>query len=180
LKRFYPSNRNRELDTKGKLMASQGTKTAKEIRNLRKTRIRGRTPTAIEEILFEFAKESIKNSVSQSIEFNKTMLSLTATFATLMATIFGLVGTGSTVLILNLPLRSSLGFSVLLMLLSSICFAIGYYPQPIKINPHIVSTIKITRDKLILSRRRWSFFGIVFFCNSILALLVGLVWFNVN
>ena len=49
---------------------------------------KGRIPSPLEEVLLEFGKELVKDSVTQSVEFNKTMLGLTATFSTLMASSF--------------------------------------------------------------------------------------------
>lgn len=92
----------------------------------------GRIPSPLEDSLLEFGKDLFRDSLAQSVEFHKTMLGLTATFATLMASVFSVLVFGSTNQQINKSERVFLIIPVLFMLLSGICFALGYYPRTIQ------------------------------------------------
>jgi hypothetical protein len=141
---------------------------------------RGRMPSPLEEVLIDFGKNLIKDSVTQSIEFNKTMLSLTATFATLMASTFGILVLGLKNKLPGAFQRTFLIIPVLMMLLSSICFALGYYPRHLKIRLQILKSIEEARDRLLRERRVWAFCGVLFFTLAILTLLIGILLINVT
>jgi len=137
-------------------------------------------PSPLEETLIEFGKNLVKDSVSQSVEFNKTMLGLTATFVTLMASSFGLLAFGSKDKQLDNFQRVFLVIPVLFMLFSSLCFALGYYPRQVKLKLQVLNTIESARDNLLRTRRNWAFTGILFFALSIFTLIVGIILFNMN
>ena len=141
---------------------------------------RGRIPSPREETLIDFGKDLVKDSVTQSVEFNKTMLGLTATFATLMAASFGILAFGSKDQPLDSFQRAFLVVPVLFMLMSSVCFAIGYYPRHVKLRLRVINTIEEARDRLLRTRRNWAFGGILFFILSIAMLIVGIIFFNLK
>ena len=141
---------------------------------------RGRIPSPLEEALLDFGKNLVKDSVAQSVEFHKTMLGLTATFATLMASAFGILAFGSKDKPLDAFQRVFLVIPVLLMLLSSICFALGYYPRHMKIKLRVLNTIEKARDELLQARGIWAFCGILLFTLAILSLLIDIIFFNVG
>lgn len=138
----------------------------------------GRIPSPLEESLFDFGKDIIKSSIAQSLEFHKTMLGLTTTFTTLMASTYGILAFGLKDQRLDDFQRIFLVIPVFLMLLSSICFAIGYYPRRVKVQLQILSIVEAEREKLLRTRRHWAFYGIFLFIFAILSLLVGMIFFN--
>lgn len=139
---------------------------------------RGRIPSPSDEVLLDFGKDLIKLSVTQSVEFHKTMLGLTATFTTLMASIFGILAFGVKDQQLGSFQRIFLVIPVILMLLSSTCFAFGYYPRIVKVNLRVLNSIEKARDKLIKTRKMFALCGIVLFNLAILSLLVGVIYLN--
>ena len=141
---------------------------------------RGRQLLPSEEALIEFGRNLVKDSLTQALDFHKTMLGLTATFATLMASSFALLTLGSKDASLYQFVRVLLVVPILLMLSSAVCFALGYYPRRVDIVLNDLTEIKRARDRLLASRYRWAVSGIVLFCLSIVALLVGVIAFNVG
>jgi hypothetical protein len=141
---------------------------------------RGRIPSPLEETLIDYGKDLIKDSVTQSVEFHKTMLGLTASFSTLMASAFGILAFGLNDKQLDNFQRAFLVVPVLLMLLSSVCFALGYYPRSMKLRLRVINTIEDTRNKLLQTRRNWAFGGILFFILSIVVLVAGIVFLNLK
>lgn len=141
---------------------------------------RGRKLLPSEETLLELGKDLVKDSVTQALEFHKTMLGLTATFATLMASSFAILTLGSKDQPLDSFQRASLVVPVLLMLVSTICFALGYYPRRVKLRLQDLTTIKKARTRLLRPRGFWAVCGVLFFILSIVSLLVGIVSFNLS
>lgn len=139
----------------------------------------GRAPSLYEEGLIEFGKSLFKGSIDQALAFHKTMLSLTATFTTLMASVFGLLTFGINNVDISINQRIFLVIPVLLMLLSSICFTIGYYPRYIEINMQILDTIREARTNLIKTRRLWATCGTILFTLAICSLIAGIIMFNI-
>jgi uncharacterized membrane protein YidH (DUF202 family) len=136
-----------------------------------------RAPMLSDEILLDFGKTLINSSITQSIEFHKTMLGLTATFVTLMASSFGIVAFRLENYQLDGFQKTLLVIPIFLMLVSSVCFALGYYPRFIEVRLQILDSIKEARNKLIRIRRVWAFVGVTFFILSIFALVVGIIFF---
>jgi hypothetical protein len=64
----------------------------------------------------------------------------------------------------------------LLMLLSSVLFALGYYPRHATIHPNEIESIRVEREALLKRRAGFAFVGLALFCVSLL-FLVGLVVF---
>lgn len=140
---------------------------------------RGRKLTESEKAMMEFGQDLIKDSVTQTVEFHKTMLGLTATFATLMASSFAILTVGSG----DQPLDGFQRFlsivPVVLMMLSAVCFALGYYPRRLRFRANDLSEIEEVRNKVLRSRGFWAICGVALFILSIVSLLIGIVAYNV-
>lgn len=134
----------------------------------------------LDDTLLDIAKGLRKDSVNQSREFHKTMLGLTATFSTLMASSFGILTIG----IANQPLKLDnlqkilLVIPVLLMLLSSIFFALGYYPRYKRWALLDLTDINQSLEALLKVRRQLAFLGVSSFVISITSLLGAVVFLN--
>jgi len=139
---------------------------------------RGRIPTPEEDALAEFAKELHKQSIETAVEFHKTMLGLTATFATLMSSAFAVVVLGIKDKQLDLFQKQTLAIPIVLMLLSSVCFALGYHPRKVHFQMKYLDTVRQARKKLIGTRRFYAILGTLLFVASILLLVSAFVFFN--
>jgi hypothetical protein len=138
----------------------------------------GRTPSLTDDVMLEFGKKLIFDSIILATEFNKTMLGLTATFATLMASFFSLLAFGSMDYQLDNFQRVFLAVPVILMLFSSICFSFGFLPQPINMNLNIINSIEEARNRLIRTKKNFAISGIILFCLSIILLICEILFFN--
>jgi hypothetical protein len=139
----------------------------------------GRMPTLTDDVLLEFGRKLIFDSIALATEFNKTMLGLTATFTTLMASLFSLLAFGLKDVQLNSFQRLILAIPVILMLMSSVSFALGFLPQPENVNLSIINTIEAARNRLLQSKRNFAFIGTGLFCLSIILLISGVLLFNI-
>jgi len=88
----------------------------------------------------EIRKQLVLGSIARGLEFHKTMLTVSSTFATLMTTVFAVVTINitqtvttneGTVVEKSVPALVVwfFGFSILAMLGSAICYAKGYVPR---------------------------------------------------
>lgn len=136
-----------------------------------------RIPSIADKALFELGKNLFQESLSLIIRFNKTMLGLTATFVTFMASSFGILTLGSKNLQLNFNQKLALTIPVTLMLFSSACFMFGYLPRQVKFDLHILDSIKLARMDLLNTRKRWTYLGIIFFILAIFSLITGVIFF---
>lgn len=139
----------------------------------------GYIPSPSQKTLLEFGQDLVKDSVTLSIEFHKTMLGLTATFATLMASAFAILVAGSEEQHLGSSQRAFLVAPVFLMLASSVCFALGYYPRRVTLRLQVLDTIEEARDTLLRRRQFLALSGISLFVLAICCLLVGILLLNV-
>jgi hypothetical protein len=140
----------------------------------------GRIPSPLEEVLLDLGKQMFKDSIAQSVEFNKTMLGLTATFATLMASSFGILAFGMKDKQLDTFQRVFLVVPVVVMLSASVCFALGYYPRDVEVRLRVLNTIEAARTTLLRQRATWARRGIALFILAIVALLGGIVLLNIS
>jgi hypothetical protein len=138
--------------------------------------LKGRLPDTIESALIEYAKQLITKSVETSLEFHKTMLSVSATFGSAITTLVPILIWGDK----DAKLPTGPGWLILvpalLMLISSVCFALGYYPRHSKLNVNDLSAVRAEKDNLLRKRAFLGAIGLGVFCASLL-LLVGLVLF---
>lgn len=121
----------------------------------------------------------IKESVSAGVDFHKTMIPITATFTTAMATIFLYLSFGMTSgHTMTLAERCLMGLPVFAMLASSICFIWGYYPERETLNPGVIESIKEARERMIDRRYCWATRGV--FCFSVSIFLLGVAIIAAN
>jgi hypothetical protein len=140
---------------------------------------RSRKLTSEDELLLDFGKDLVKNSISQSLDFHKTMLGLTATFATLMASAFGILVVGTSEKQLDNLQRFFLSVPVFIMLMSSVAFVLGYYPRYTSVQLRHLDRIRHTRNKLVRIRARAALSGVALFVLSIVSLLVGILFVGI-
>jgi hypothetical protein len=130
--------------------------------------------------LIELGKDLIKDSINQSRDFHKTMLGLTATFSTLMASTFSIFVVGFANQQLNSLQRTFLVVPVILMLLSSVFFALGYYPRSTQIVLEDLTHVSQILENALKSRKAFALLGVVSFIFSIVSLLGGIAFLNVR
>jgi hypothetical protein len=163
---------NEQVESLGETPVADGTKVEEIV-------VRGsRELTSSEEALMEFSKKLVIESVSQALDFNKTMLQLTATFATLMATVFGVLVLGGSAQLLSQFQRILLGIPIFVMLISSICFALGYYPRYGDMRPDDLTDIREKRNHLLRWRVTYAVVGVVMFILSVISLMVVIALTN--
>jgi hypothetical protein len=138
-----------------------------------------RLPQRSDEIILAIGDEILKGAIKQGIDFNKVMLGYTATFTTLMASIFALLVFGAADVNLAPVPRLLLVIPVFLMLMSSCSFAAGYFPRNISFNPQILSSIESARTHLVNTRQRFALIGLLLFIFSIVSLLIAIMYLNV-
>ncbi len=135
-----------------------------------------RRASVLEEALLDFGKRLLERSVEEGVQFHRTMLGLSATFTTLMTLVLG-----STLAIAPAGGRPSaaqaaaLALPVCLMLLASVCFALGYYPRRCRMQLSVARSIEEVRSRLIRLRYRWAVVGVTLFVLSILSALAEVV-----
>jgi len=134
--------------------------------------LRGRLPTPIETALLEYGKQVTLSSVEVSVDFHKTMLQVSATFGTLITTLTPILISGDRNASLPMPEGWLLIAPPILMLSSSIAFALGYYPRFVALNANVVEEIEKTRMKAITSRRQLAAVGLLFFTSGLILTVV--------
>lgn len=160
----------------------------------------------------EINKELVLGSIKRGLDFHKTMLTVSSTFETLMTTVFGLVtinikqtvsteAAGSiverTVETASVPALVVMffGLSILAMLVSAICYAMGYLPRRsstvLEGKPVTVLMLQLTRGVPLESapampediiseaseyRHKWAVRGTGFFAAALLLGVSGILW----
>ena len=151
-----------------------GTDTDPQATAAKAKTLSGRLPTANETVLIEYAKQLVSKSVETSLDFHKTMLGVSATFGSAITTLVPILVWGDK----DTKTPAGPGWLILapalLMLLSSICFAVGYYPRHAKLNINDIEEVRRDRDSLLSRRACLASIGLLLFCGA-LFLLVGLV-----
>lgn len=136
----------------------------------------GRLPTVNEAALIEYSKQLVSKSVETSLDFHKTMLGVSATFGSAITTLVPILVWGDK----DAKIPTGPGWLVLvpalLMLLSSICFALGYYPRHSKLNINDIDEVRRDRDSLLSRRAFLASVGLLLFCGALL-MLVALIIF---
>ena len=104
------------------------------------------------------------------------MLGISATFGSAITTLVPILVWGDK----DAKIPSGPGWLLLvpalLMLLSSVLFALGYYPRHATLHPNEIESIRAEREALLRRRAGLAFIGLALFCASLL-FLVGLVIF---
>lgn len=134
----------------------------------------GRLPTVNEAALIEYSKQLVSKSIDTSLDFHKTMLGVSATFGSAITTLVPILVWGDK----DVKIPAGPGWLILipalLMLLSSICFAFGYYPRHVKLNINDIEEVRKDRDSLLARRACLASIGLLLFCGA-LFILVALV-----
>lgn len=138
--------------------------------------VEARLPTQTELALLEYGKQVMLKSSATAIDFHKTMLGVSATFGTLITTITPILIWGDKDVKVPMPQGWLLILPPLLMLLSSVAFALGYYPRYIQFNPNIVDDVRKVREKTIKSRSLLAGVGLALFCIALLSLTCLVLW----
>jgi len=136
------------------------------------TRLEGRSPTTSEAALIEFGKKAISTSLETSLEFHKTMLQASATFGTLVTTLAPVLIWGDK----DKAIPTSEGWWLLippvLMLLSSIAFACGYFPRHKEVQVNVLEELRKARSEVLRQRRILAVVGMALFCGSLFSLMI--------
>lgn len=140
------------------------------------TLVASRLLTLGEEALLDYGKTALVQSVANGIDFHKTMLGISATFGTLLTALPSILVWGDKDVKIPNAEGWLLAIPMLLMLLSSIVFAMGYYPRSASLNPNVVESIAAVRDRGLTSRRRLAGVGLGLFVSSLLLMLCLLIW----
>ncbi len=139
-----------------------------------------RFPTQTELALLEYGKQVLIKSSETAVDFHKTMLSVSATFGTLITTVTPILIWGDPEKTIPMPESSFLILPLLLMLLSAFVFALGYYPRYLKFNPNIIDEVRRVRERIIKSRSILAGVGLFLFCISLLSLAYFALRFHLS
>jgi len=121
-------------------------------------------------MVLDVGKGMVERSIQAGLDFHKTMLGLTATFTTLMATALGV----SSVL-LHFPARLAVVGPIAVMLASSVVFAFGYSPVLSSFSLDFVDEIE-TAYRRIIKRRQWlATIGTILFAIAIIWMILGVL-----
>ena len=135
----------------------------------------GRAATPVESAMLEFARQLILKSAESSQDFHKTMLEVSATFGTLITTLVPLLIWGKA----DTPIPAVEGWILLipslLMLLSSVVFAVGYYPRHREMRLNVPAEILKTRQDILRQRQLLAGIGMGLFCAALLLVMVLVV-----
>ncbi|MCC5094579.1 hypothetical protein JH314_11915 [Xanthomonas campestris] len=140
----------------------------------------GRMPTPTEAALVEYGKQLLLKSTETALDFHKTMLGISATFGTLVAALIPVLVWGDKEAKVPMAEGWLLILPLLLMLLSSVVFAWGYYPRHATININVIEDIKAAREKVITSRKVLAGVGLGLFSASLLLALGLALYFRAN
>ncbi len=137
------------------------------------TVLTGRLATSTEAALIKYAEQVVIKSPETALDFHKTMLGISATFGTYITTLVPIFILGDK----DMKIPSATGWPLLIpsimMLTSSVCFAIGYYPRNAQINPNDIGAVRKARDSVINQRKYLAVGGLASFCFALI-LMVGL------
>ncbi|RFF42405.1 hypothetical protein D0A38_16615 [Xanthomonas campestris pv. incanae] len=137
-------------------------------------------PTPTEAALVEYGKQLLLKSTETALDFHKTMLGISATFGTLVAALIPVLVWGDKEAKVPMAEGWLLILPLLLMLLSSVVFAWGYYPRHATININVIEDIKAAREKVITSRKVLAGVGLGLFSASLLLALGLALYFRAN
>lgn len=140
----------------------------------------GRMPTPTEEALIEYGKQLLLKSTETALDFHKTMLGISASFGTLVAALTPVLVWGDKEARLPMAEGWLLIIPLILMLMSSVVFAWGYYPRYTTINVNFVEDIKEAREGVIKSRKVLAGIGLGLFSSSLLLVLGLALYFRSN
>ncbi|WP_295936218.1 hypothetical protein [uncultured Xanthomonas sp.] len=135
-------------------------------------------PTPTETMLVEYGKQLLLKSTETALDFHKTMLGISATFGTLVAALIPILVWGDKEAKIPIAEGWLLTLPLLLMLLSSVVFAWGYYPRHATININMIEDIKAAREKVITSRKVLAGVGLGLFSASLLLALGLALYFR--
>lgn len=142
--------------------------------------VQARPLTHTELALLEFSKQILLKSTETSLDFHKTMLGISATFGTLITTLAPILVWGDKDAKIPMPAGWLLLIPSLLMLLSAVVFAIGYYPRYRQFNPNVIGEVRTIRDEVIKLRKILAGVGLGLFCSSLLLLSWLVIWLRLN
>jgi O-antigen/teichoic acid export membrane protein len=142
--------------------------------------VEARVPTQTELALLEYGKQVLIKSSETAIDFHKTMLGVSATFGTLITTVTPILIWGDKDAKIPMPEGWLLILPPLLMLLSAVAFALGYYPRYIQFNPNIVDDVRKVRERIIKSRSLLAGVGLGLFCIALLSLTCLVLWLRIS
>lgn len=128
----------------------------------------------------EYGKQLLLKSTETALDFHKTMLGISATFGTLVAALIPVLVWGDKEAKVPMAEGWLLILPLLLMLLSSVVFAWGYYPRHATININVIEDIKAAREKVITSRKVLAGVGLGLFSASLLLALGLALYFRAN
>lgn len=138
--------------------------------------VEARLPTLTELALLEYGKQVLLKSSETAIDFHKTMLGISATFGTLITTVTPILIWGDKDAKIPMPQGWLLLLPPLLMLLSAVVFAIGYYPRYVQFNPNLIGDICRVREQTIKFRSVLAGVGLGLFCMALLILTCLILW----
>ena len=138
--------------------------------------LQGRIPSQAETALMEYAKQTVVKSAETALEFHKTMLGVSATFGTSITTLAPILIWGDKDIKINQGYSWLLLIPSILMMLSSVSFAIGYYPRYSALHPNNLDDVLEARNKVIGQRKFLAAIGLGLFCASLIS-LIGFVFF---
>jgi hypothetical protein len=142
--------------------------------------VSARQLTHTELALLEFSKQVLIKSTETSLDFHKTMLGISATFGTLITTVAPILIWGDKDAKIPMPAGWLLLIPSMLMLLSAIVFALGYYPRYRQFNPNLINEIRLIRENAIKTRKILAGVGLGLFCSSLLLLSWLVIWLRLN
>lgn len=140
----------------------------------------GRMPTPTEATLVEYGKQLLLKSTETALDFHKTMLGISATFGTLLATLIPILVWGDKEPNVSTAEGLLLTSPLLLMLMSSVVFALGYYPRHVTININVIENIKAAREAAMKSRKVLAGVGLGLFSASLLLAFGLALYFRAN
>ena len=139
-----------------------------------------RPATQTELALLEYGKQVLIKSSETAVDFHKTMLSVSATFGTLITAVTPILIWGDPEAKIPMPEGWFLILPPLLMLLSAVVFALGYYPRYLQFNPNIIDDVRRVRERIIKSRSVLAGVGLGLFCVSLLSLTCLVLWLHLS
>jgi hypothetical protein len=134
--------------------------------------LEGRPPTPTEAALLECGKQMMLKSAETALDFHKTMLGVSATFGTLVTSLTPILVWGDKDAKLPMSAGWLLIIPPIMMCLSSIVFACGYYPRHTVLNVNVIEEIREAREDVIRTRRRLAGIGLGLFVAALLLAVV--------
>ncbi|MCI1146518.1 hypothetical protein MOP98_12595 [Stenotrophomonas maltophilia] len=140
----------------------------------------GRLATPTEAALLEYGRQLILKSADTALDFHKTMLGVSATFGTLVASLLPILMWGDK----DAKIPDAGGMimiaPLLMMLASSVVFAWGYYPRYSSLSINVIDEIKLARESVIASRKVMAAVGLGLFSASLISALGLAIYFRMS